>query len=177
MFRRRLIPDVGGFLFDDDFFCYYEESDFCHRVWLAGYEVHFVPSPPIQHLMGATGQRVLTSGQVQGYYLRNMIFSLLSNLSVPSLLWIGIPFFAMLLLSMLFSIITFRKSAVRAHWGALTENLVNWRKILRRRKLVRQIRKTSDKEIFAKTLRTPKLTYFIKTLRGNLGDYRDRELS
>src|SRR5436309_11467547 len=30
MFRRELIERVGGFLFDDDFFCYYEETDFCH---------------------------------------------------------------------------------------------------------------------------------------------------
>src|SRR5579859_7798728 len=48
MFRRELVSRAGGFLFDDDFFCYYEETDFCHRVWLAGYEVHFVATPAIQ---------------------------------------------------------------------------------------------------------------------------------
>ncbi|MEI9866651.1 MAG: hypothetical protein WDN00_19285 [Limisphaerales bacterium] len=42
MFRRDIVKRIGGFLFDDSFFCYYEESDFCHRVWLAGWEVHFV---------------------------------------------------------------------------------------------------------------------------------------
>jgi GT2 family glycosyltransferase len=75
MFRRDIIPKVGGFLFDDDFFCYYEESDFCHRVWLSGNEVHFVDTPPIKHYMGATSGDS-QSAFVLSHYLRNMAFSL-----------------------------------------------------------------------------------------------------
>ena len=34
---RRSLDEVG--LFDDDFFAYFEESDLCWRLWLAGWEV------------------------------------------------------------------------------------------------------------------------------------------
>lgn len=177
MFRRELIDKVGGFLFDEEFFCYYEESDFCHRVWLAGYEVHFVPSPTIQHLMGATGDRLLKQDLVQRYYLRNMMFSLLGNLSVGSLMRIVPAFFGVLLFRMLLFLVTFRMGPFAAHWGAFAYNLRHWKRIKARRQLVRRIRKRSDGEIFAKALRTPRLEYFIKTFQGRIQDYVDEDLT
>ena len=176
MFRRELIEKIGGFLFDEDFFCYYEESDFCHRVWLAGYEVHFVPSPPIQHLMGATGDRLLKQDLVQRYYLRNMMFSLLGNLSFASALRIMPVFFGILIFRMVIFLLTFRWAAFGAHWGAFTYNLRHWKRIKARRELIGRIRKKTDREIFAKILRTPRLDYFIKTFKGRIGDYVDEEL-
>lgn len=175
MFRRNLIDSVGGFLFDDDFFCYYEETDFCHRAWLAGYEVHFVASPPIQHLMGATSGGPQSSFVLR-HYLRNMAFSLLSNLSFSSRLRILPLFFATLVGSMIAAACTFKWSQVAAHGGAIAYCLTRYGKILKRRRLVKTIRRRSDREIFAKVLRTPRLDYFVKTFTGRLGDYVDDEL-
>lgn len=176
MFRRDIIPQVGGFLFDEDFFCYYEESDFCHRVWLAGWEVHFVPSPPIQHLMGATGDRILKENRIRELYLRNMIFSLFSNLSAGSILRLGPPLLGILTLSMLYSLLTLNMAGFKAHVSAVTDNLFSWQRIRSRRKLIRAIRRKTDREIFAKTLRNPKLNYFVKTFRGKIADYVDEEI-
>ena len=176
MFRRELIEKIGGFLFDEDFFCYYEESDFCHRVWLAGYEVHFVSSPPIQHLMGATGDRLLKQDLVQRYYLRNMMFSLLGNLSFVSLLRILPVFFGILLFRMLVFLFTLKPGPLAAHWGAFVYNLKGWKRIKIRRALIKSIRKRSDREIFAKVLRTPRIEYFVKTFQGRIGEYVDEEL-
>lgn len=172
MFRRELIKSVGGFLFDEDFFCYYEETDFCHRAWLAGHEVHFVNSPPIQHLMGATsgGPQSLF---VLRHYLRNMAFSLLSNLSFSSRLRILPLFFGMLLASMAAAAFTFKWGQFAAHFGAVTYCLTHYRKILERRRIVKSIRRRSDREIFAKVLRNPRLSYFVKTFSGRLTDYVD----
>jgi GT2 family glycosyltransferase len=172
MFRRSVIREIGGFLFDEDFFCYYEESDFCHRVWLAGYEVHFVSSPPIRHFMGAT------AGGPQGgfalrHYLSNMTFSLLSNLGAFSLLRIMPFFFTMLLASTIISAITLRKPQFFAHMQALLVPTRMFKKILARRKLIRSIRKTGDSAIFSKTMRNPKTDYFIKTFSGRLDQYQD----
>jgi GT2 family glycosyltransferase len=172
MFRRTVVEKVGGFLFDDDFFCYYEESDFCHRVWLAGYEVHFVPSPPIQHLMGATSGGP-QSGFVLRHYLRNMTFSLLTNLTFTSRLRLLPGFGAMLFASFCGSVIRLRWEQVSAHIGILTHCWHQRKKISQRRKLIKSIRKQADTAIFRKTLRTPRLAYFIKTFTGKLADYKD----
>jgi GT2 family glycosyltransferase len=175
MFRRELVERVGGFLFDEEFFCYFEESDLCHRAWLAGWEVHFVPSPPIQHLMGAT------SGSPQAdfvlrHYLRNMAFTLLSNLSWTSR-WRILPFFfAMLGVSMLAAAVRCDRAKVAAHWGAITCGLSQHRRIRQRRRLVKSFRRQPDRAIFAHVLRTPRLEYFIKTFTGRLSAYEDEKL-
>jgi len=172
MFRRDLIDRVGGFLFDEGFFCYYEESDFCHRAWIAGYEVHFVSSPPIAHLMGATSGDSHTEFVLR-HYLRNMTFSLLANLSETSRVRILLPFFAMLITSTFAAGLRGRKGQFLAHWGALVHSFRCRDKIRERRKLVASIRKQSDQAIFAKVLRTPKPGYFFKTFTGKLSEYED----
>ena len=42
----------------DRFHSYYEETDFCHRVWLGGGEVWYVPTPPIDHVTSATFSKI-----------------------------------------------------------------------------------------------------------------------
>lgn len=176
MFRREIIPKVGGFLFDEDFFCYYEETDFCHRAWVAGYETHFVPSEPIQHLMGATSGRHPQRGFTLRRYLSNMVFSLSANLSFGSRIRILPLFWAIFISSLLFSILTFRWIQAEAHWAALKSYSLNLRKIRERRKLIKLIRKKTDRDIFVKALRNPGLSYFVRTFSGAISDYVDQEL-
>jgi GT2 family glycosyltransferase len=175
LFRSELIAHTGNFLFDEDFFCYYEESDFCHRAWLAGFEVHFVAGPPIQHLMGATAGGA-QADFVLRHYLRNMTFSLLSNLSLSSRLRILPFFFVMLVASMLAATAKLNGARCAAHWGAITHCIASYDKILARRRLIKSLRRQSDRAIFAKVLKTPRLDYFIKTLTGNLKNYLDEDL-
>ena len=52
LFRREVIEKIG--LFDKDYFAYFEETDFCHRVWLAGYKIRYIPESRMYHLMGGT---------------------------------------------------------------------------------------------------------------------------
>src|SRR5262249_20194965 len=151
---------VGGFLFDDTFKSYYEESDFCHRVWLAGYEVHFVPSPPIEHLQGAnlqgaTGGRLLKEATVQHYYVRNMMFSLLGNLSASSRARIMPRFCMVVALRMVTLLLRLKLRLFMAHVSAFTDNFQNRSRIKARRQRVKQIRKASDAEIFSKVLINP----------------------
>ena len=75
MIRRAAIAEAGGFLFRTEFHAYYEETDFCHRLWLAGREVWYVPTPPIQHLLGVTSGR-FPRAEIMGRFLRNQRFSL-----------------------------------------------------------------------------------------------------
>jgi len=175
MFRRGLIRQVGGFLFDEDFFCYYEESDFCHRAWLAGCEVHFVAGPPIQHFMGGTAGGP-QAPFVLRHYLRNMAFSLMSNLSFSSRVRILPWFFAVLGGSFLASVVRLRMRQAAAHCGAITHCLLNYGRIRARRRVISRLRRREDWEIFAKVLRTPRLDYFLKTFTGRLQDFSDEDL-
>ncbi len=176
LLRREAIEVAGGFLFDDDYFCYYEESDFCFRVWLGGMEVHFVAGPPIQHLMGATSGQMGMSSFALRLYLKNQTFTLVSNLS-PALLWRVLPFYYAVLVGSLVAHV-FRRQwpQVRAHMAALMVPLTEWHRIAARRRLIARLRKVSDETFWPTICRWPGLGYFLKTFRGQLSEHRDLDL-
>lgn len=173
MFRREVIVKSGGYYFNPAFHCYYEETDLCHRAWLAGYETHFVPSEPVQHLAGVTIARSEKAGFNLHYYLRNMMFSLLTNLEFRTALRIMPRYFAMFLASMTFAFLTGRWASAHSHWGALWHNVRGFGRIREQRRLVRQFRKKRDSEILPKILRNPRFSYYLKTFQGRLAEYED----
>lgn len=174
MFRRELIDAVGGFLFKEEFFCYYEETDFCIRAWLAGFETHFVHGAQIEHLQGATVER--THGQVfmLSSYLRNQTLSLLSNLQLRSLLWIMPGYAALFIAGLVLSGVLGKTDTfwafARAAWGVLK----NLGLVCRGRRIMRKIRRVNDRAIFAKTMKWPGWRYFYLTFKGRLDLYQDR---
>lgn len=173
MFRREVIAAAGGYYFNPEFHCYYEESDLSHRAWLAGYETHFVASPPIQHLSGVTIARSERAGFGMHYYLRNMMFSLLTLLQPRSLWRILPPYLAVLIASMVAALLAGRRAIARAHWDALAYNLKSLPRIRTVRRKLQATRRQSDAQIFAQVLRTPRLEYFLKTFQGRIGEYAD----
>lgn len=52
--RREAIERAGPF--DERYFMYAEETDFCFRVWRAGLEVHYAPIAEIVHFGGASAK-------------------------------------------------------------------------------------------------------------------------
>lgn len=50
MIRREVLSSAG--LFDEDYFLYFEEVDFCHRAQQAGWECWYVPESRVVHLVG-----------------------------------------------------------------------------------------------------------------------------
>ena len=176
MFRRELILAVGGYLFNEDFFCYYEETDLCHRAWLAGYEVHFVHRSVIQHLQGATSERTQSSGFALRQFLTNQTYALLSNFSAGSLFRIMPGYFLVFFASMGAAALTGNRLIFGAHWHALTQALRNLGKIRDQRRRTRAIRKISDRALFARVLRNPRWDYFLKTFQGRLREYEDEPL-
>ncbi|MDB6130606.1 MAG: glycosyl transferase, family 2 [Verrucomicrobiales bacterium] len=173
MFRRELIERVGGFLFNEGFFCYYEETEFCHRSWIAGFETHFVCSPTIQHCMGSTSTKHQPNGFVLRQFLANQTFSLLANLSWSSRFSILPFYFALFFTSLGASILTGKTVVAGAHLFALKRIWVRRGEIKAQRKMIARIRKNSDAEIFRLVKRTPKLSYFLLTFRGKLAEYKD----
>ncbi len=45
--RKQTLEAIGGF--DEQFFMYFEDTDWCHRSWDAGFEVHYHPTAVMIH--------------------------------------------------------------------------------------------------------------------------------
>lgn len=166
MFRRKDIPRFGGFLFRTDFWCYYEETDFCHRVWLAGMEVWYAPTVPIDHLVSRTAGR-FRRADIMRRYLRNLLFSLKTNLSAASRIRI-LPFvYAMIAGHALLRLLRGDLESSRSDAGAIVASFRDRKRILAARRQVSRMRKASDREIFRLAMRRPPVMDFLKYIRSN----------
>lgn len=72
LIRKTALDDIGGVFFRDEYFCYGEDLELCHRLWLAGHEVWFVPTQPVLHTEGASSQH-LSNRIVWQHYLSNIL--------------------------------------------------------------------------------------------------------
>ena len=81
--RSTAVRQIG--LFDETAFAYFEESDFCWRARLSGWDVRYSDRlPPVYHMGGATSTRL--SPSVYEYHsYKNRLRSILKNASWPTL--------------------------------------------------------------------------------------------
>src|SRR3989338_8053121 len=63
--KKRVIEDIG--LFDEHFFLYYEEVDFCYRAKESGWKVFFYPQAKIIHAGGQSTGKNLSFSLIEGY--------------------------------------------------------------------------------------------------------------
>ena len=144
--RRSIIEKIG--LFDNEFVSYFEESDFCWRVWLSGYKVLFYPKAVIYHKVGYTIKK-LKVGDINYHYYKNRVCSLIKNLGNNNL----IPVLVLHIIASLGIMLVY---LVRQHpkntfmvGKALFWNLQNLPKTLKKREIIQRMRIRSDKELFA----------------------------
>lgn len=52
MFKREVWESIGGF--DEGFFLYFEDIDFCRRAYNKGWKIRYVPTSRVTHLEGAS---------------------------------------------------------------------------------------------------------------------------
>lgn len=71
-FRASVFCQIGGF--DTNFFLYCEEEDISKRIWLAGYEVYFLPEARIIHRSGGSTKKSLDI--LKEYYIsyKHLVF-------------------------------------------------------------------------------------------------------
>ena len=86
--RRSIFEQLGGF--DESFEMYFEETDFCWRAWLAGFEVEFLPGAVLLHAEG--GSSVGSGFDRRQYrFCRNRVASVAKNSDPLDLAWV-LPF-------------------------------------------------------------------------------------
>jgi GT2 family glycosyltransferase len=84
--KKEIIEKVG--LFDSDFWHYYEEGDFCHRVINAGYDVYYYPKTTCFHKCGHS--RILLNKEDLIFFSneKNRILSFLLNFKFPDVIFV-----------------------------------------------------------------------------------------
>src|SRR3989338_4958404 len=171
--RRSIIKKVG--LFDKDFYAYLEETDFCHRVWLAGYRVAYLPQAVVYH-KGSETVRTLDKSIALYHPYKNRLCAYLKNLNLLNLIRI-IP-----ILIFMYQLITLyylsRRKFIEAFYiqKALCWNIAFLPRILaKRRRIQLSIRKVPDYKFMDKVSYNPRLSYYLNLIRS-LENYRDDDL-
>lgn len=169
MIKKRLIEEIG--LFDNDFWCYYEETDFCHRAWLAGFECWYYPKSIVYHSKGGTSI-LFDNSLIQFHNYKNKVCSYLKNFQLRSLITI-LPTFVItgIFISTLLLLKGKRKEAF-VFYQALYWNIVHLKSTLEKRKKIQKTRTKKDKEIFNLVKKNPRLSYYFYLFKG-LEHYED----
>lgn len=162
LIRKSLVDKIS--LFDEDFFSYFEESDFCFRVLLAGAKVVFFPGAVIYHKVGFTIKR-LDVLNINYHYYKNRISSLIKNLEMENLIPI---LFAHLVISICIAGFFLLRGKIKNCWmilKAIIWNIVNLPRTLKKRSEVQKIRIIPDHQIFEKLIRPVDLRQFYQDFK------------
>lgn len=170
--KKEIIEKIG--LFDDDFWCYFEETDFCNRLWLAGYECWYYPKVKIFHAAGGTTLTYFQNNYIQFHNFKNKLASFIMNFEAITLLkflpiYLVINFFLGI-----FFLIKLKPKYFAFLIKALWWNMTHFKRTMLKRHHVQPLRKISDKDIFRKVKWNPRFSYYYyQQIIGNLKYYID----
>ena len=138
--RKNVFDKVGGF--DKDIFMYWEEPDFCWRVWKSGHRVVFLPSGFVWHAYGTKDKKVPRKLEVwithQG--CRNHLLTIFKNAT-------GLHFIKMLSTVTLAWLILFAFFLIKLDWakGKATLKAFGW--LITHPKMIFEKRKAVQKKL------------------------------
>lgn len=78
IFRKKIFEKIG--FFDEDYFLYGEDSDWCLRAQLMGYKFWYEPKAIVYHHCGASSKKL--SKIVEYFLFRNMTITILKNFPI-----------------------------------------------------------------------------------------------
>lgn len=169
LIKREIIDKIG--LFDDDFGSYFEESDFCWRVWLTGYKVIYYPDTHIYHKLGFSSKRQ-SAYDINYNAFKNRICSLIKNLSVLNLLFI-LPLHLMAIEVLgFYYLIKFKVTEFTTIQKSIWWNIVNIPGTIGKRILVQKLRTKNDNEIFKYILEPIKVSGYLHSLKRLNNDFK-----
>jgi len=169
MIRTELINTLT--LFDDDFWAYYEETDFCHRVWLHGSECWYEPKALVYHANGGTSLN-FNSELIQFHNYKNKLMSFIKNFETLNLLKIIPTYIIMSILISFIFILQGKFKMAMAIYKSYGWNIKNLNKNLKKRKIIQNMRKVTDKDIFLEVKKEPRWKYYVYLFTG-LEKYSD----
>lgn len=170
IFKREVLEKikVDGEIFDSRYFAYFEETDMCHRVWLAGYKIVFAPKSVIYHKMGGTSAK-LDNSFVQYHSFKNRINSYIKNLDASTLLKI-LPSHLLICEAYSFLLITkLRFDVFLSIQKAIIWNIVTLPATIKKRNYIRSLIKNkniNEQDLYKTLMKKVRLSYFYYLYRG-----------
>lgn len=164
LIRKKLVNKVN--LFDKEFFAYYEETDFCHRVWLAGYKVIYEPASVIYHKGGQTSRKMPESF-IFFHSFKNRLTSSVKNFELPELTRIVLVLIAIYLFLFVIYLVKLRFGLAKAIFNAILWNVININSTLKKRKTIQgKIRTSPDKAYLSSISRPLSIRYYLNMLQN-----------
>lgn len=173
LFSKKVLENVlvNDELFDSRYFAYFEETDLCHRVWIAGYVIYYVPSSIVYHKMGATSSK-LAYLFIQYHSFKNRINSFIKNFGALNLVKILPLHIAISESYAVFSLLKGNISMSIAVQKAIWWNIIHLRETLILRKTIQEkIRKVPDDAFADKIFKYPQFAYYLHI--ADLSKYED----
>lgn len=170
LLRREVLNKVG--YFDEDFFIFFEETDLCHRLWLAGYTIMYEPKSIIYHF-----EAVDTSSQMKNFTrtflsFRNRICSYIKNLETKNVIYVLSVLLPMYAVLFIFYTLTLRIDQSWAIVMSLIWNVQQLPRTLEKRKYIQErLRKVLDTQLFATIKKDPPFIYYYYAFAKDLEDF------
>lgn len=162
LIRKSVLDEVGRF--DEDFFAHMEEIDLNWRMHLAGYRVVAAPDAVVYHNAGSTLKPDSPKKVLLNH--RNSLMMILKNYEGKNLLWIFPVRILLEFLTIFYSLLKLDFIRLKAVVSSLGQVILNFPKIMRKRKQVQKLRNVSDSEVFKKMYRgSIVFDYFVRGVR------------
>ncbi len=170
LFPKKVLNETG--LFDKDYFAYFEESDLCHRIWLAGYSVYYWPYTTVYHKGGGASKRMVSSF-IQFHSFKNRLCTLIKNLSITNLFIMMPQILIIYQIFFILRILTGEFGIAFAVQRGIIWNIAHIHQTFKKRRYIQShIRKVSDKSFFPLVIRNPRISYYYYMFSG-LSRYKD----
>lgn len=147
--RRDVFISLGGF--DDDYFIFYEEADFCWRAQVTGHNVVGAPEAIVHHFGGGTvgdgsvsNGRIVTSANRRYLSERNRLSTLLKNYNTRMLVGSLAIYAVMTTAATLALAATGQWTLVDAYLRALQWHVRHFQQTRRKRRFVQCLRTRDD---------------------------------
>lgn len=174
LLRKTALNKVG--LFDEDFFIFFEETDLCHRLWLAGFRIVYEPSSIIFHFEAVDTSKQMRDSRRTYLSLRNRVCSYIKNLETRNLINILIMLSFIYAAFFIHNIFMLRFNLSIAVISSIIWNIKEFPNTLKKRRIIqRKLRKISDDELFRIIKKNPPIKYYYHLFFGNLKDFTNEK--
>lgn len=175
--RRRVIEEVGG-LFDERYFMFYEDVDFCWRARLMGYKVVVVPDSVVYHKRGGTVSGIIMKTDPKYVYCntRNRLSTLFKNYSAINVIKfvpLAVALEAAIGTALIFSGLT---GAAIACYRGIGIFLLELRRDAIKRAVVQQRRKVDDSFILQSMIPAKDALRHLLSIAGSVRNEWTRQL-
>ncbi len=147
LIRRKVFDLIAGF--DESYFIYDDDTDFCWRTLLIGYRVVFFPSAKAHH----RGQVTKSLINKRLYHsTKNRVYTMLKNYELANLWTRSILFYTLSLMTACMLMLVLRFELASAMTKGLISPILNFKDVWLKRQNVQASREVSDESLFGREL-------------------------